>query len=347
MTSLMPSGGIETFTGTANTTLVGTNFAVPINEGTGGHAQTTGTQGRIRTGTTTGNRTSLRVAASGISDAEMVFEWVVPTASTQFPAAVLRSTGNLNGDVSYILYLQNGAIELNRFSPAFTGTVLATQSYTFTPGVLMKTRIAAVGQRIRMRTWPQANTEVTSSWDMDYTDTGGPTSGYWGFTTSSNTSGSKDFLIDNLNITDTITPSLATITVSGSTTPTGVLTKKTIKTLVGSLTSSGALTKMRVVTRLFTGATTPAGVLKKIAIKGFTGSTTPSGAMKKVVAKKFDGWTFPNGSVRKMTAKRFTGSITSSGTMVGLQFGRIFGRPGIVVITHRIVGEVRTRVRRS
>lgn len=350
MTNLMPSGSADTFTGTNGTSLVGTNWVNPLNEGSGGSWQIQGNQGRLRTGTTAFNRTSVRINRADLADGEVVFDWVVPAASTMFPAFYARAGTNLNGDGGYYFLFNHGTnqIELGKWVPNFNGVALAAVSYTFTPGVIMRVRIAIFGSRIRMRMWPAANTEVTSTWDMDFTDSGTqPTTGKWGFTNSSATAGSKDMFVDNVDLTDTITPSLATITVSGSTTPTGALTKTTIKTFIGSTTPSGVLTKIKVVTRVFTGSLTSSGALKKIVAKNFSGSTTPSGVLKKFVSKKFTGSTTPTGSVRKMIGKRFVGSITPNGTMLRQQFGRIFGRPGIVVVTHRVVGEIRARIRRS
>jgi hypothetical protein len=350
MTSLMPVSGVDTFTGSNGTSLANTNWVIALNEGSGGSWTIQGNQGRIRTGTTQFNRTSVRVNRADLADGEAVFEWVVPAAGTMFPAFYARAGANLNGDGGYYFLFNHGTgqIELGKWVPNFNGVSLSNISYTFTPGVLMKMRIAIFGSRIRMRLWPQANTEVTSTWDMDFTDSGTqPTTGKWGFTNSSATAGSKDFFVDNFDLQDVITPSQATITVTGSTTPTGALTKKTIKTFIGSTTPTGALTKIKVVAKVFTGTTTPTGVLKKITIKTLTGATTPSGVLKKFVSKKYTGSTTPTGLILKKPSRKFTGSTTPTGAMLRQQFGRIFGRPGIVVVTHRLVGEVRTRIRRS
>lgn len=267
-----------------------------------------------------------------------------------YPAFYARAGSLLNGDGGYYFQFDHGTgqIEMGKWVPNYTGVPLSAISYTFTPGVLMRMRIAVFGSRIRMRLWPQANQEVTSTWDMDFTDSGTqPTTGKWGFTVSSASAGSKDFFVDNFDLSDTLTPTQATITVGGSTTPTGALTKKTIKSFIGATTPTGALINMKVITRLFTGATTPTGALRKVTVKTLTGAVTSTGALRKVVIKNFDGWTFPGGALRKVSSKKFVGSTTPAGTMLRQQFGRIFGRPGIVVVAHRLVGEVRTRVRRS
>lgn len=350
MTSLMPVSGVDTFTGSNGTTLVNTNWVMPTNQGSGGSWTIQGNQGRLRTGTTQFNRSSVRVNRASTADAEAVFEWVVPASGTMFPAFYARAGTSVDGDGGYYFLFNHGSgqIEMGKWVPNYTGVPLSAISYTFTPGVLMKMRIAIFGSRIRMRLWPQANPEVTSTWDMDFTDSGTqPTTGNWGFTNSSASAGSKDFFVDNFDLQDTITPTQATITVGGSITPTGALQKKTIKTFVGSITPTGAFTKMKVITRLFTGSTTPTGVLRKVAIKTFTGSITPTATMRKVISKNFAGSITPAGSIRKMIAKKFTGSITPTGEMLRQQFGRIFGRPGIIVVTHRIVGEIRSRIRRS
>lgn len=348
MAILMPSGAVETFTGTANATMVGTNFTLPTNQGTGGHFQTTGTQGRLRTGTAVGNRISAKINRATLADGEMVFDWVVPAVSTMFPQFCMRSGTNLDGDGGYWLAVQTSSMELVKWVPNYNGVSLQTQSYTFTPGTLMRTRIAVFGSRIRSRTWIQANPENTSAWDMDFTDSGTqPTTGFWGFTNASNTSGSKDFFIDNLNLTDTITPTQATLTATGSSTPTGALGKVVAKTFTGSSTPTGALTKIRVVTRVFTGSSTPTGALRKSVVKTLAGSSTPTGVLRKVIQKKFTGSSTPTGAYRKAFVRLFTGSSTPTGTLDATRIGRIFGRPGIVVVTHRIVGEVRARIRRG
>jgi hypothetical protein len=350
MTSLMPVSGVDTFTGTNGTSLVNTNWVMPTNQGSGGSWQIQGNQGRLRTGTTAFNRSSVRVNRASTADAEAVFEWVVPAAGTMFPAFYARAGTAVDGDGGYYFLFNHGSGQINmgKWVPNYNSVPLSDISYTFTPGVLMKMRIAIFGSRIRMRLWPQANPEVTSTWDMDFTDSGTqPTTGNWGFTNASASAGSKDFFVDNFDLQDTVTPTQATITVGGSMTPTGALRKTVIKTFTASMTPTGVMTKMKVITRLFTGSTTPTGALRKMTIKTFTGSTTPSGALRKMTMKNFAGSITPAGSVRKMIAKRFVGSVTPTGTMLRQQFGRIFGRPGIIVTTFRVVGEVRARIRRT
>lgn len=348
MANLMPSGAAEPFSGTTGTTLAGTNFTIPTNEGSGGSCTYQSGQGRIRTGSSVGNRTSLKINRATLADGEMVFDWVVPTASTMFAAAICRGGSSLNGDGGYFLAFNNSDITLSKYVPDFNGVSLATQSYSFTPGTLMRTRVAVFGSRTRMRTWVQANPENTATWDMDFTDSGTqPTTGFWGFTNASNTSGSKDFFIDNLNLTDTITPSQATLLATASITPTGALNKSLLRKFIASTTPTGALTVHRVVVKLLTGSTTPAGALNKIVNKGLAGTTTPAGALKRVIQKQFGSSVTPSGALRRTVVKTFAGSAATAGEVVVTALGRIFGRPGIVVVKHRVVSEVRARIRRN
>jgi hypothetical protein len=350
MTSLMPVSGVDTFTGSNGTSLANTNWVIALNEGSGGSWTIQGNQGRIRTGTTQFNRTSVRVNRADLADGEAVFEWVVPAASTMFPAFYARAGSSLNGDGGYYFLFNHGTgqIELGKWVPNFNGVALSAISYTFTPGVLMKMRIAIFGSRIRMRLWPQANVEVTSTWDMDFTDSGTqPTTGKWGFTNSSATAGSKDFFVDNFDLQDTITPSQATVTLTGSITASGAFAKSATKSFAGSITPAGAFAKIKVVAKLFTGSITATGAFKKNATKNFASSITATGAFKKNATKKFAGTITPAGAFVKRAAKKFSGSITPTGSAAVIFVGRLFGYPGILVMKIRHAGDLRIRFRRG
>ena len=130
-----------------------------------------------------------------------------------------------------------------------------------------------------------------------------------------------------------ILPAGATISLTGSITPAGALTKTATKNFVGSITPAGAFAKIKVVTAFFSGAITPAGAITRSALKNFGGTLTPAGAFAKKVSKIFTGAITPAGSLIKRFNKKFTGSLTPSGAVSTTFLGRVFGKPGIVVMS--------------
>lgn len=366
-TNLMPTGAIETFTGSNGATPNSTNITSPtINEGSGGGLTIQSNQMRMRTGTTAFNRISTRINRASLADGELVVDWVAPSWGTMFPGIYVRAGSSLNGDGGYYFLPSATDITFGKWVPNFTGVDLSTISYTLTTGNTYRTRIAVFGSRIRMRTWLASNPEATGAWDMDFTDSGTqPTTGTWGFTNSSGSSGSKDWFIDNVDLYDTVTPSAQTINPTGSITPVGVLNKTTKKNFASSITSTGALlktakknfassitatgalAKVRVVARTFTGSITPSGVLAKRAAKNYASSITATGALRKQTRKNFASSSTPAGALVRRINKRFAGSVTPVGSVVVTFLGRVFGYPGIVVSRISKAGGLRARFRRG
>lgn len=349
--SLMPSGSVDTFSGTTGTTAVGTNWTMPTNQGSGGSWTYQSGQGRLRTGSTAFNRSSVAVNRASLADGEMVLEFVVPAHNTMFPAVYARAGTNADGDGGYYFLINNGndgLIRMGKWVPNYTGVPLSSISYTFTPGVLMKMRVAVFGSRIRMRMWVAANPEATGTWDMDFTDSGTmPSTGKWAITSSSASAGSKDFFVDNFDLLDTVTPSQQSITVGGSITATGAFIKRVPKIFAGSITATGAFAKVKVVTRVFTGSITATGALARSATKRMTGSITATGVLKRNATKRFTGSVTAAGVLKRNAAKVFTGSVAPAGA-VFIQFvGRVFGYPGILVMKVIKPGDLRIRFRRG
>jgi len=345
MANIMPSGAVDTFTGSNGTSVAGTNWTISKADNSG-TVTIQSNQARIRTGAASGNRTSIRLNAASRTNQEIDFIWTVPTG-TQFPYVFVRTSTNVDTETGYYFSLEPSNMIFG-WSTGYSGTDLQTYTHGFTAGQVVHTRIAVFGNSQKARTWLQSNPEPTSTWQIVATDTNQPSAGFIGVTTVSGASGAKDLIIDSFNATDTETPSQAMITFTGSSTPTGALRKTITKNpFTGSSTPTGALSKMRVVVRVFTGSSTPTGLLKKTMIKVFAGSTTPTGLTLKRANKTMAGSTTPTGAFRKAIIKRFTGSSTPTGGLATAHFGRIFGRPGIVVVTRRVIGEVRTRIRRG
>lgn len=345
MTSLLPSGAaVETFTGADGSAPNATNWTVARNEGTGGSVTIQGNRCRLRCGNADGNRISLRVTGiTNLADAEMVFDWDV--TPNMYPTAILRSDSQISTVNGYTFSLrQNDMVVSRRVLP--TPVDLVTNTHGFVFGDQVRSRIAIFGQRIRARTWLRSQPEPTSVWQIDYTDTGGiTTGGYVGVTmqSSSSAAGSVDFYIDNLSLSDTITPTQATLFATGSIGPTGLLANTPKKLLAGAVTPSGALTKSRAVLKILTGAITPSGALLKVVPKSFGGSITPSNVLVKTPARKFAGSVTPSAFLRRSAVRKFAGGITPAASTNITFIGRIFGRPGIAVMS--LVTRARTSIR--
>lgn len=331
MTNLMPSGAVQTFTAADNTTISATDFAIPTNQGTGGGATVQSNQCRIRTGTTSGNRTSIRLNIATRADIEIDFVWTVgATGFPQFAAAWLRSVTAMDTQQGYYLMLYPSDMVFGS-ATAYSGTDLITYTHGFTTGQVVHTRIAIFGTRFRARTWLQSNAEPTSTWQIDTTNST-YTTGFTGVTTASSSAGSKDFIIDTFNATDTITPSQATLPATAAILPTGALVKSVAKKYAGSITPAGTLAIQRTVPKTFSGSITPSGIYKKTLAKTLTGAITPAGTYRKTLAKTFTGAITPAATMVRVWSKRFVGTITPAGATNMLPLGRVFGRPGIAVM---------------
>lgn len=134
---------------------------------------------------------------------------------------------------------------------------------------------------------------------------------------------------------------------SGSITAAGTLTKKTSKIFAGSITPAGTLAKVRVVVKVFTAAITPVGTFAKLTNKKLSGSVTPVGTFAKLMTKKLSGSITPAATMIRRVVKHLSGVITPVGTESLMDVGRVFGKPGIVVLSVVKAGWVRARVRRD
>lgn len=355
-TDIMPGGVPDTFTGTNGTSIASsTNWTQADAEGTGFSATLQSGQGRLGTGTVTGNRYSLRSNIAARLNQEIVFDWVVPVANTIFPSAWVRSASAIDGASGYYFTLipSTMTVGYGETTHTYADTDLVTVTHGFTAGQIVRTRIAVfttsgTTKTLKARTWLVGNSEPTSTWQINTTDTHVvDTAGVIGFTIASNSTGTKFFFIDNFDAFDTETPSQATLAANGTVTPTGVLGKIVIKNFAGGITPSGALTKSRAVTRAFSGGVTPTGVLVKVMPKNFSGVVTPVGTFVKLPRKNFSGVVTPTATLRRTIVKKFAGAITPVGTLVVLNVGRVFGRPGVVVMNWINAATVTIRHRRE
>lgn len=349
-TDLMPSGAMETFTGSNGSSPSATNITTALNEGSGGTVTIQGNQLDLKTGTTQFNRTSVRITGLSVANFEVEFTWTVLALSYAFAACYLRSNSAIDGGQAYMFSLEPNDMTVTRHNPTntYAGPDLVTNTHGFTAGQVVRTRIALFGNVIRVRTWLASNSEPTSVWQINYTDTGGfTTAGSVGFTVSSASAGSKDFLIDNVDIHDTITPTQATLNATGAITPAGALIKRANRSFTGAMTPAGALTKSRAVVRAMLGAITPAGALAKRPNKIMAGTVAPVGILVKRPSKLLAGVITPAALLKRAYVKRFTGAVTPAGVTDVLNVGRIFGRPGIVVMSLIKRAEIRIRHRKG
>lgn len=348
MASIMPSGSAETFTGTDGSAPNATNVTQALNEGSGGGLSIQSNRLRIRTGTAQGDRTSWRVTGLSVADVEAVFTWTV--AAGLYGQVMLRSTNPIDTGTGYQLSLVASDMTLAR-RVSYSGPNLQTASHGFTAGQVVRTRVAVFGQTIYARTWLAANPEPTSTWQLIYSDPTGSggisAAGAVGWTVSSASAGSKDLLMDDVNVFSTLTPVLATLTATGSIGLAGDVTRQARKVFASSITPTGALARVKVVARIFAGALTPAGVVKRSAGKALAGIVTLGGATQKRPAKNLSGSIAPAALLRRRANKRLAGSISPIGTGITSNVGRIFGRPGQAVMRLVERAEVRIRHRRG
>lgn len=348
MASLMPSGAPETFTGADGSAPNATNVVQTLNEGTGGGLSILGNQLRLRTGTVAQNRTSFRITGLSVADVETVFTWTVN--SGLYGQVMVRAGSNVDTGNGYLLSLVPTDMTIGRHV-SYSGPNLATVTHGFTNGQRVRTRVAMFGQVLRVRTWLATDPEPTSVWDLTVTDlvgSGGISgAGFVGWTASSATTGSKDLMIDDIDVQSTITPTQATLFATGSISMSGAETSTTNKKLLGSITPSGALTKSRAVVKILIGSIASSGLVKKTTLKAFAGSVAPATILTKRANKIMVGSIAPVALLRRAYVKRFAGSITPAGVTGTLAVGRIFGRPGIVVMSLVRRAEVSIRHRKG
>lgn len=349
MTSLMPSGAPETFTGSDGSAPSATNITTVLANGTGA-ATIQSNQMRMRTGTTLAQRLSVRLTGVSVADSETVFTWTVPTLNSIYPQFAVRAGTNIDTGNGYYVNLESSDMTLARHV-AYSGPDLVNYTHGFTVGQVVKTRVAIFGQVIRVRTWLASNSEPTSVWQITATDLVGSggisAAGMIGFTVASGSAGAKDFFLDDVDCKDTLTPTQATLLATASISPAGLTIKKMPKTFAASITPTGALSTMRVVVKLLTASISPAGAFKKALPRLFTASITPAGVLVKRTNKIFTSLTGPVAFITNRVSRKFTGSISPVGTESRTFLGRVFGRPGIVVMTVVRRAEVRIRHRRG
>lgn len=338
----------ETFTGTNGATPNTANTIVALNQGSGGSYTIQSNQGRLTTGTTQFNRTSARLVLTARADTEVLFDWVIPTVGESFPAFWMRhSTNAIDTAAGYYFTLERDQMIVGR-AAAYSGTDIITKTYSGrTVGQVMRTRIAVFGNTLKARTWLASGTEDTGTWDISTSDTAVTAAGYYGFTISSASAGSKNLLVDNVNAFDSETPSQKAIAVGGTLTPGGTLMKQVPKFFTGSITPAGATLVRRIVVRIFTGSITATGAFAKRGNKLLAGAISTTGAFVKVPRKFLSGTITPAATLMRRVGKRFSGSITAAGSVLAVNAGRAFGVPGIVVMTIKKAGAVRARIRKG
>lgn len=342
MTRLTPAGVTETFSGTEGSAWDPVNWVQTLNEGSGGGLTVQSGQGQMLTGIIAGNRIAARVNFTARADAEAVFSWVVPTVGN--PRFWFRAASNIDGSTGYYIFLKPNSMDFG-VSTATNPTVLVTYTHGFAGGTLVRTRVAMFGNRFRARTWLASGTEPTLTWQMDTTNSAITAAGAWGFNDFGSSNGSKNLLIDDFDIFDTLSP--RALTALGSIAPAGALRRGVGKKFSGSVTPVGTSTVIRVILKNFSGSITATGTLFKGIGRRFSGSITPAGTMNKGVGKRFSGSITPAAFFKKKIKRTFGGSITPTGTLVAMNVGRIFGKPGLAVMKILKRAEVSIRHRKG
>lgn len=339
----MPSGAKETFTGANGATPSTTNITLAFNIGTGGGISIQSNQLRIRTGTLINDRTSIRLTGVSVANCEVEFDWTVLSFSLGYALFMIRANTAIDSGTGYFISLKPTDMELSK-STSYNGTDVVTYTHGFPVGSALTTRVAMFGSRIRVRTWLTSGSEPTSVWQIDWTDPGTALSaGAIGWTLASASSGSKDAFFDNFDVHDTITPGQATLNATGSITPAGALINRPSKKFAASITPTGALGRTRVVLKALAGSITPTGAFNKALVRSFAGSLTPTGVLRRSGLKRFTASVTSTATLRRTPAKRMTGSVTPVGAGVVMFIGRIFGRPGLIVM--RLVQRAEVRIR--
>lgn len=105
------------------------------------------------------------------------------------------------------------------------------------------------------------------------------------------------------------------VSVSGTVTPAGALTRQPAKLPAGTLTPTGAAVKQS--TKTYAGSATPTGALARQVAKAFTGAATPTGAVALVRTRllALAGALAPAGALARQAAKALAGTLTPAGTV--------------------------------
>lgn len=115
------------------------------------------------------------------------------------------------------------------------------------------------------------------------------------------------------DLTVTVAGTTYTQSLTGSTTPTGSLSRSLSRNLAGATTPTGDVAKQT--SRALSGATTPTGTLARQTDKTLSGEITPAGAIAKLWSRTFSGSISPAGAVLKLLSRLLGGSITPSGSV--------------------------------
>jgi hypothetical protein len=108
---------------------------------------------------------------------------------------------------------------------------------------------------------------------------------------------------------------LTTKSFAASITSTGNIVKSTAKAFAGSITGGGSLATMILFTASLDGSITPSGAISKMTMKALAGASTLSGAITKLTMKGLGGEMTVTGALSRLTAKAFAGAITATGTV--------------------------------
>lgn len=141
-------------------------------------------------------------------------------------------------------------------------------------------------------------------------------------------------------------PQTATVSLGGSSTPSGALAGKQVtRNVSGSSTPTGSLT--RTITRAgLSGSSTPTGTVapQRVYLLGTrTGSSTPSGSLnQRQITHLCVGSSTPTGSLAKAVTRRFAGTSTPTGTVSPLRL-KLVTVSGSSTPTGAIVAKTVTR----
>ena len=204
-----------------------------------------------------------------------------------------NSSGSGSGDVN--MQASTTTLATNDLLAAFA---ISRTSPTFTvPGgqdvVSVNNTVGSGGDLIKAHTW-----EMTTTTAGSYT-TGG----------NSSLSASADWAVVNV----AIKAGSATQILSGGVTPSGGLTKQTIRPLTGAVTPAGSLVNRTI--KALAGVVAPGGTLAKQTGKTMAGAITPAGSLANRTIKALSGAVMPAGTLVKQAVRALGGAVTSSGTV--------------------------------
>lgn len=249
----------------------------------------------------------------------------VPTGDQQITALCDHGSGydggcvqtrHKTGSECYVFLMAgSNTVEIYRRDPGYT--LITSVSRTYTAGAAHTLRFKTTGTTtVSLEAQINATTNVTATdTSADRQDSGPPGIGHVA-DTGALTGYVDDVSVDNLAGGTTFQKSL-----SGSTTPSGALTKKTKRTLAGSSTPSATLTDRVVFVRAVAGAVTASGTLAKKTKKAVTGSVTAASVLVRKTFKRLSGSLSPTGALQTAyrTTKSVVGSVTASGTLSGVK----------------------------